>query len=137
VRREPGAEARVYSGRSGEAAAATLNHVRLTMFDLRMEPGASFTHELPGGDSAFLFVLEGAGRFGAEREAAMAGQTVWFDRAAGTAPSAITMQADERLRLVFFAGPPLGEPVAARGPMVMNTPEQLDQAFADFRAGRF
>jgi redox-sensitive bicupin YhaK (pirin superfamily) len=40
-------------------------------------------------------------------------------------------------RLVLVAGRPIGEPVARHGPFVMNTREEIMQAIADFRAGRF
>ena len=40
-------------------------------------------------------------------------------------------------RLLLVAGRPLQETVARYGPFVMNTPEQIQQAMADFRAGKF
>jgi quercetin 2,3-dioxygenase len=40
-------------------------------------------------------------------------------------------------RAILVAGRPLHEPVARYGPFVMNTQEQLRQAFADYRSGRF
>jgi redox-sensitive bicupin YhaK (pirin superfamily) len=39
--------------------------------------------------------------------------------------------------LLLVAGRPLDETVARYGPFVMNTPEQIQQAMADFRAGKF
>lgn len=41
------------------------------------------------------------------------------------------------LRFLLAAGRPLGEPVAWRGPIVVNTEEELDEAFAAYRAGTF
>jgi quercetin 2,3-dioxygenase len=38
------------------------------------------------------------------------------------------------MRAVLFGGRPLREPVAARGPFVMNTEDELKASFADFRA---
>jgi redox-sensitive bicupin YhaK (pirin superfamily) len=44
---------------------------------------------------------------------------------------------EEGIRFLLVSGKPLGEPVAWRGPIVMNTPEQLEKAYAELRAGTF
>jgi quercetin 2,3-dioxygenase len=49
-----------------------------------------------------------------------------FPLEAGTAPA----------RVLVFASPIIDEPVAIGGPFVMNTQEEILEAFADFRAGR-
>jgi redox-sensitive bicupin YhaK (pirin superfamily) len=40
------------------------------------------------------------------------------------------------VRFILVAGRPLGEPVVQYGPFVMNTREEIEQAFADYRDGR-
>ncbi len=44
---------------------------------------------------------------------------------------------DSRLRFLLIAGRPIGEPVAWKGPIVMNTAEELETAFREYREGRF
>ena len=49
----------------------------------------------------------------------------------------LRLRADVATRAIIVAGRPLREPVARHGPFVMNTREELMQAFVDFQEGRF
>jgi redox-sensitive bicupin YhaK (pirin superfamily) len=49
----------------------------------------------------------------------------------------VSFAADAATRVLLVAGRPLAEPVARYGPFVMNTPAQIHEAIADFRAGKF
>ena len=50
----------------------------------------------------------------------------------------VTVQAgDEGIRFLLVSGKPIQEPVAWHGPIVMNTQSELQQAFAELRAGTF
>jgi len=139
VRREPGATVRVYSGASGQAVASTKNHVPVTMLEVRLEPGARICQDLPGDFNAFFVVLEGEGRVGSDATLVGAGQAVWLTRASEHDKSEVELAAssDKILRALLFAGRPLHEPVVARGPFVMNTVQQIRQAYADYQAGQF
>ena len=138
VRREPGAEIRVFSGASGGVTAPTKNYVPVTMVEFRLDPGAAVRQDLPADYNAFVVVLEGEGAIGAGAAKVVAGDVAWLTRAADAAPSEMLIAAGGRpLRALLYAGRPLHEPVAARGPFVMNTQEQIEQAYADYRAGRF
>ena len=138
VRREPGVVARVFSGGSGEVSSTTMSHVSVTMIDVALAPSATFTHDLPGTDNGFVFVLDGSVAVGGRGAIVQAGELAWLTRTDGTNPSAVTLTADaEPARILILSGQPLTEPVVFGGPFVMNSQEDIRQAFADYRAGVF
>ncbi len=137
VRSEPGAIVRVFSGSSGGIKAPTLNHVPVTFVELVMEPGAAVTQELPGSYNGFIYVLEGSGRFGADETRGEQKQVLWLGPADGAVDSEISIRAESRLRALLVAGEPIREPVVAYGPFVMNTKEEIVQAFEDYQSGKF
>jgi redox-sensitive bicupin YhaK (pirin superfamily) len=138
VRREPGVEVRVFSGRSGDIISTTLNHVPVTMLEARIEAGRSFQQTLSGGDNAFVYVLTGIATVGEGGCVVRAGQLAWLTHSDSHGCSEVTLAAAQgATRVLMFAGPPLREPIAFGGPFVMNTQAEIQQAFADFQAGRF
>ncbi len=102
--------------------------IRPTLLDATLVAGAQFVHELPGGDTAFLYVLDGAITIGAS--VVSAGQLAVL----GTGTS-IGARSEAGGRFLVVSGTPLREPVARRGPFVMTTEAELDQAVADFQSG--
>ena len=58
---------------------------------------------------------------------------VLFDRG----DEVVVQAGDEGIRFLLVSGKPLEEPVAWRGPIVMNTNAELQQAYAELRAGTF
>ena len=137
VRTEDGALLRVFSGSSGGVAADTRNLVPITMIEMELEHGAAVVQDLPARANAFIYVIQGSGRFGTREELARAGQVVWFDPVDSDAVSEIAIAAEERTHAILWAGIPIREPVVARGPFVMNTMDEIRQAYLDFQSGRF
>ena len=136
VRREAGVDVRVLSGQSGTVVSPTLNHVPVTAFDARLTEQASFTQTLEPDANVFLLVVAGEARIGADT--VTVNQLAWLTRDDGRLGSTVTIVAGPAgARLFLFAGQPLREPVAFRGPFVMNTQAEIEQAYEDYRAGRF
>lgn len=103
--------------------------------DLRLARGARFEHALPVGHSAFLYVYEGSVRVG---DGGSASRVQARELAVlGEGGEVLLEGLDDDTRLILVAGKPLREPVAKYGPFVMNTREELVQAFEDYQAGRF
>ena len=137
VREENGALIRVYSGSSGDIVSDTLNYAPVTFVEMVLEKGSSAIQDLPGTYNGYIYVLEGSGLFGENKVEAEKGQAMWLGSAADEIRSGIHVSANENLRLVLFAGEPIKEPVVAYGPFVMNTEEEIRQAYQDYREGEF
>lgn len=138
VRREEGVEVRVLSGRSGNVVSPTLNHLPVTAIDARLDPDSGFEQTLSAGANAFVLVLEGEVVVGDLRRAVAKGELAWLDRGGSAGQTYVAITAGSSgARVTLFAARPLLEPIVFEGPFVMNTEEEIRQAYADYRAGRF
>jgi quercetin 2,3-dioxygenase len=131
-----GVELRVLTGRVGEVSGPVTDVATAPIYiDVRLQPGAQWTAQLPERHNGFVYVYDGEAVVGdgdsartlprGELGVLSHGETLAL--AAGA----------NATRLILVAGKPLNEPVAKYGPFVMNTPEQIVTAIRDFQAGRF
>lgn len=132
---EDGAEIRIFSGSCGNKIADTKNIAPVKMLEVMLEPGAAVSPQLPGSYNGFLYILDGEGIFGLNATAGTKGQVLWMGSAGTAEQSTINIQAKSKMRVMLFAGEPIREPVVARGPFVMNTEEEIIQAFNDYKNG--
>ena len=105
-----------------------------TYLDVELAPASVFTHTLPAGHAAFAYVYEGSVLIG-EGDSAKTANT--HELAVLTDGGPVRLEGQSSARVILVAGRPLHEPVAKYGPFVMNTREELMQAFEDFQKGRF
>jgi quercetin 2,3-dioxygenase len=136
VRRQPGAEIRIYSGSSGTLHSATRNHVTVTMVEFNLEPRASVDREIAASYNGFAFVIDGSVQIG--ETVLKTGQVGWLDRPNENGATALRVVAGESgARLILYAGQPQGDPIVSYGPFIGGSKQDIDRLFAEYRAGRF
>lgn len=107
--------------------------IKPEFLDITMPENTDYLHPTEMGHTVFAYIIEGKGYFSQEKKAAANENLVLFDNG-----EQITIAARrEAVRFLLISGKPLGEPVAWRGPIVMNTEEELEIAFAEYRNGTF
>ena len=102
----------------------------------RVKPGGVASQKVPGNYNSFVYLVEGEGLFGAERERATDGQMVLFAQDGDMVRIENAAEATSTLEVLLIAGVPLNEPVARYGPFVMNTEREIRQAIEDYQQGR-
>ena len=130
VRIVPGGKVVVYAGRSGEVSHPHGSDYPMSLLDIRLGAGARLAQEVSTQDRGFVYVLDGRAAIG-EKDVKKGG-VAWFEPGEG---SELVLEAKEDVRGVLFAGEPIYEPAVAYGPFVMNTRQEIEQAFRDYQAG--
>ena len=103
--------------------------------DIALDAGTTWEYALPEGHNAFAYVFEGDVALGDGEDARRLGL---HEMAVLGGGDVLKLQAgSEGTRLIVVAGRPLREPVARHGPFVMNTKQEVMQAFVDFQEGKF
>ncbi len=122
---------RLISGRYKEYQGYQGEHLKLDYYDLHIEKSGEVTIETDSDDSVMLFTLLG--------NAVIDGEMIPEKTAVKLSNGdSITIAAgDEASQVLFIASKALNEPIAWAGPIVMNTRDELDQAFADLSNGSF
>jgi len=123
----------VIAGSALGARAVIETHTPVVFLDWRLSDGSDSTVEVPADHRALVYVFEGSALIGDAGGTVDDGQLAILGD--GDTVRLRTAQG-QRARLLLLAGVPLREPVARYGPFVMNTEQELKQAFQDFRSGK-
>jgi redox-sensitive bicupin YhaK (pirin superfamily) len=132
VKEDDGTQVHVVCGRYGDIAGPVKGVAADPGYlDISLPKGAKKTFRVPSDHTAFAYIFDGTGDFSETRAANRT--LVLF----GTG-NEITVHAGEHgVRFLLVSGKPLREPVAWRGPIVMNTQAELRQAFEELENGMF
>ncbi|MEA5444373.1 pirin family protein [Gammaproteobacteria bacterium AB-CW1] len=117
-----------YEGKQGPADTFTPMHV----WDVRLNKDASTRLPLPDGWTGLVVSLKGTIQVNGEAITRPDQVTVL-----GTDGEGLLLEANDDAVLLVLGGEPIDEPIAGYGPFVMNTQEEIQQTFEDFRSGRF
>jgi redox-sensitive bicupin YhaK (pirin superfamily) len=102
--------------------------------DVTVPAGREFVHDTRRGHTVLAYVIEGAGQFDKEKSGAIRNGSLCLYEDGDQCAIAADR---EPLRFLLISGKPINEPVAWYGPIVMNTEEELETAFEEYRNGTF
>ena len=127
------ATVKVIAGRALGVEGAAQTRIPITYLDVALEKDAHVELDVPDLQEAFVYVFGGALTIGEQARAAGDG-----DMALLSHGDTLKLRAtQDGTRALVLAGQPIREPVARYGPFVMNTREEIYEAFTDFQSGRF
>lgn len=125
-------QARIIAGELDGVRGPAKTFTPINVFDLRLKAGDAAKLSLPDGHNAAVILLKGNvalnGSEALQGEARIA--------TLGADGEGILLEPKDDSTLLVLSGEPIDEPVASYGPFVMNTQEELVQAFQDYKSGR-
>jgi len=129
-----GGEIRVIAGITNNATQGPVVNpsVNPTYLDVSLAKNQTFEQAVEQSDNAFIYVIAGDISIGSENKNLMKKQIGILQ-----AGNKIQITANENARFLVLAAQPLNEPVARGGPFVMNTKQEILQAFEDYKNNKF
>lgn len=117
-----------FAGHKGPARTFT----PIDVWDIRLNAGKLLTLDLHEGRNTALVVLRGTLQVNGQ-EVVREGQLALFERDGDQ----LSLEANQDAVVLLLSGEPIDEPIVGHGPFVMNTEQEIHQAFTDFQSGRF
>lgn len=102
----------------------------VNIWDIRLNSGAKVELEVPDGHTAVVFSLDGKVSLGGQETLGEAEIAVLE-----TSGTKFSLEVQRDSKILFLGGQPLNEPMVGLGPFVMNTRQEITQAFLDYDAG--
>jgi redox-sensitive bicupin YhaK (pirin superfamily) len=123
---------RVIAGAFDGMAGPAATHTRMNVFDVQLAAGTSATFPCEDGDTALVYLRSGRLQLAADEVLEENAMAVLSAHGAGVA-----VTATEASRLLVLSGARIDEPINGHGPFVMNSYDEILQAYDDIKTGRF
>ncbi|NWF07351.1 pirin family protein [Pseudomonas salomonii] len=123
---------RLIAGEFAGAKGPARTFTPIDVWDVRLNAGKAVTLDLHAGRNTALVVLKGTVQVNGQ-ELVREGQLALFERDGDQ----LALESNNEAMFLLLSGEPIDEPIVGHGPFVMNTEQEIHQAFADFQSGQF
>jgi redox-sensitive bicupin YhaK (pirin superfamily) len=132
-----GGRLKVIAGKTSQGTAGVINnpHINPTYWDVTLVNDDKIAESIDSDHNVFIYVISGSIAVAGSTTPLTAGQLAVLS--SGDTINIANKENTGNSRFILVGGKPLGEPVARGGPFVMNTREQVEQAFQDYKSGNF
>ena len=127
---------RVIAGESLGKTARIDTRVPIQMLHFTIQPGGELVQSVPAEQNGLLYVFKGKATLGSDQRNVSEGQAALLE-SGDSVNIGVSAVESGPADVLLLSGKPLHEPVARYGPFVMNTREEIEQAFRDYQSGRF
>lgn len=127
---------RVIAGESLGKSARIDTRVPIQMLHFTVKPGGSLVQSVPAEQNGLVYVFKGTATIDGDERTVAEGQAALLG-SGDSVNISVAADATTPAEILLLSGKPLHEPVARYGPFVMNTREEIEQAFRDYQSGRF
>jgi redox-sensitive bicupin YhaK (pirin superfamily) len=127
---------RIIAGESLGKSARIDTRVPIQMLHFTIAPGGSLLQSVPAEQQGLVYVFKGAATVGSDLRTVSEGHAALLG-SGDSVNLGVATDETKAAEILLLSGKPLHEPVARYGPFVMNTREEIEQAFRDFQSGRF
>lgn len=122
---------RIIAGSYADTKGIAKTFTPINIYDIRVRQDKTLDIPVTNGFNTMLLVLNG--KITIANKQINASELVIFSKDG----EIIQFKADDDAKILFMSGKPIDEPIAGKGPFVMNTEEEINQAYSDLRAGKF
>lgn len=136
-----GGSLKVFSGQIAGVTGPLQSLVPITLTEICLSEGATYTLELPENHNGFLYVIGGSVEVGTNKRTLtkhnVATLTFEEDGNESKMSRLVLTGKQRRTKLLVYTGVPIREDIVQHGPFVMNTMEEINEAYRDYHAGVF